>query len=166
MAGELDGTSVFLEVFNTDTGLWAPMAGELNSAPTLTNGLILITNKQSNSFVTILAGKGRQAIQLVGDWVFNSDADFQFVRDAANDKASVLLRILRGPVATGKIDQFNAIVGNVGDSSPDGDKITSAFTFQTTGELELLYTLEAIQNSGAENVQNAGAEQIYSRSAP
>ncbi len=164
MAGELNGTSVFLEVFNTDTGRWAVMAGELSSAPALTNGLVEVTSKSSNSFQEFLTGKGTQSFVLTGDWVFNDDVDFQFVRDAANAKSKELFRILRGPSATGTVDQFEAIVSTAADSAPDGDKVTSNFTLNATGEFELVRTWLLVKNSAGENVKNSAGEQLYSRS--
>ena len=164
MADELNGTSVFLEVFNTDTGLWAAMAGELTNTPTLTTALIEITNKSSASFTTFLEDQGRQSITLTGDWVFNSDVDFQFVRTAANNKSEELFRILRGPTSDRTLDQFSALVATASDASPSDDKVTSSFSLTSSDEFDWFQTLLLLKNSANEPIKNSANEQLYSRS--
>lgn len=165
MAGELNGTNVFLEVFNRDTGLWAAMAGELSNSSQLTNGLIEITNKSSVSFTTFLEDSGTQNLVLSGDWVFNSDADFQFVRTAANAKTKEQFRQLRGaPSSGGLLDTYEGLIASAADTSPDGDKLTSAFTINMTGAFALYQALLTLKNSASEFVKNASGGQVFVRS--
>lgn len=161
MAGELNGTVIFLEVFNRDTAEWGTLGGELTAQPTWNNALIEITSKATSSFMAFIEGKGQQSIQITGDWIFNSDVDYQFIRTAAAAKTKESYRFLRDAVSTsGEFDQFDGLVASLVDNSPTDDKVTSSFTINITGSP---YALRKVLNSLLENVKNVAGEQIYSR---
>ena len=161
MAGELNGTSVFLEVFNTDTNTWGALGGELTGSPTWNNAFIEITSKATVSFIAFIEGKGRQSIQFAGEFIFNSDVDLQFVRDAANSKSKEMFRFLRdGADVSGEFDQYEALVANMADASPTDDSLTTSFTLNITGSP---FKLRRVLNSLLEFVKNAAGDQVYTR---
>lgn len=162
MPGEINGTSVFLEVFNKDTGEFGALAGELSAAPTINNALIEITSKATLSFQQFIEDEGIQSLQLTGDFIFNSDVDYQYVRDAANEKSVEIFRFLNGVSdATGDFDQYDAIINVLGDTSPDGDKLTTSLTLNMTkAPFELLILRTAALNI----VRTADSNQILVRS--
>lgn len=130
MAGEQNGTGIFVTMDTAVPGVtYVQIGGQNSHSLTLNNNLIDITNKSSASFRELLPDEGTQSIDLSLDLTFNSETAAAALRALAGSKGDASFRIV---MPAGNLD-FVGMVASLADTSPDGDKLTSSVSLQSTG---------------------------------
>jgi predicted secreted protein len=129
-SGALNGTGVFVAMDTVVPGTtYLMIGGQTSHSLTLNNNIIDITNKTSAQFRELLGGEGTQSIDLTLEMVFNSEVTFVSLRDLSFSKAIAAFEIDVG----GILIQFEGMVASWADTSPDGDKLSSSVSIQSTG---------------------------------
>jgi TP901-1 family phage major tail protein len=126
MAGELNGTNVFLAV---DNGGVSIVGGLLTNSFTLNNGSIDITNKSNSSWRTLLAGEGLQSVDISGELIFNDSVSFAFMKTSADTKTLETYNIARGS----EVMAGTFYITSWAEAAPDNDKLTVSVSLQSSG---------------------------------
>jgi|TARA_Y100000034_G_scaffold121306_1_gene165354 predicted secreted protein len=163
-SGALSGTDVFLRVLNTDTGNWESIGGQKSHSETLNNGVIDISNKIGiPSFRELMDVEGIQSVDITSDLVFNSQAAFEFIHEAAGNKSIEQFQVQRGALGVGDIDEVKLAVVSFQETSQDGEALSATVGFQSSDEIELTASLETLSYADG-LAKTAGDIQIYVRS--
>jgi predicted secreted protein len=129
-AGALNGTGIFVAMDTTIPGAtYVMIGGQTSHSLTLNNNIIDITNKTSAQFRELLADEGTQSIDLTLEMVFNSEVTFASLKALAGTKALAAFEIDIG----GASILFEGLVASWADTSPDGDKLSSSVSIQSSG---------------------------------
>lgn len=130
MAGELNGTSVFVAMEDPqNAGQYLAIGGQTSHTLTLNNNPIDITNKSSAQFRELLASQGLQSLDLSLELQYNSDASYLALRALANSKGQANFRIAVGSTNIDCAFQ----VASFGETSPDNDKLTNTVSLLSSG---------------------------------
>jgi|TARA_R100000789_G_scaffold90199_1_gene87621 predicted secreted protein len=163
-SGVLSGTDVFLRVLNTDTGHWESIGGQTSHSETLNNGPIDISNKIGvPSFREFLDVEGIQSIDITTEFVFNSQAAFEFIHNAAGNKSIELFQVQRGALDVGGADQFKLAVVSFQQTSQNGEALSATVGFQSSDSIELSVVFETLSASDG-LLKASDATQLYVRS--
>ena len=128
MAGFLNGSLVILLLRVFDR--YEVIGGQLNHSDSMNNNPIDITNRASQEYRHLLPGEGQQTRDVSLELVFNSDRNYQRMRNLAQTREIAEFRIVRSD--TGYNDDFRAIVTTCSDVASDNDKVVSTVSLQMT----------------------------------
>ena len=128
----LNGSDVYLRVFDNVGGQWLNIGGQVSHSVTLNNAVIDITNKLSESVRELLHGEGTQTLDVTAEFVFSNDAAFKFVRDAARLRQIKLFQVWRG---MGDVDELAMMITSFAETANDGAATTASISFQSSEQI-------------------------------
>ena len=131
--GALNGTQVVLQL--DVAGTWETVGGQMTHTASFQTALIEITNKTSAQWRELLDGQGIQSMDLSLEITYTSEATYQSMRGYALDKSFRSYRIAYG--ASTEYYEFEGQIQSIGDAAPDGDRLTSSLSLQSTGPVDL-----------------------------
>lgn len=142
MSGQVNGSLVLLLL--KVLGQWRLIGGQVSHTDTLSNNPIDITNKSSQDYRELLAEEGLQTRDITLELQYNSDANYQRLRELARTGQKAEFRILR--TNTGLNDDVTAAIGSFSEVAPMADKLTNSVTlvgaqFGDAGPLPPIITL-------------------------
>jgi len=130
--GTLNGTKVFLRVYDDTAKVWYVIAGEISNATTANNGAIDITSKVSNGFRCIMAEEGLQAYDITAELIFNDAVGFEFVRQSHLNKTIEQYQIVKLDAANPVADSYRLYITSWAETAPDNDKLTCSVSMQSS----------------------------------
>ena len=132
--GALNGTQVILQV-ETAANVWDTVGGQMTHTANFQTALIEITNKTSAQWRELLDGQGIQSMDLSLEITYTSEATYQLMRGYALAKSTESYRIVYG--TSTDYYTFTGMIQSIGDAAPDGDRLTSSLSLQSTGPVDL-----------------------------
>ena len=131
--GALNGTEVVLQL--EVAGAYEVVGGVMTHAANFQTAIVEITNKSSGQWRELLDGQGIQSMDLSAEFTYTSEVNYQRLRGFSLDKSIQPYRIAYG--ASTEYYAFHGMIQSIGDTAPDGDRLTSSLALQSTGEVFL-----------------------------
>lgn len=129
MAGELNGTTVLIKRGTSE------IVGQGEATITFNGTPVDISNKSHQDWVTLLDGElaGKQ-LQVSLTCIYNSDASYKSTRADALTGTQDDYSVVYG--SSGEAFEAKMVPNGLSDAAPMGDKVTTALTLLSSGEVE------------------------------
>lgn len=125
--GTIDGSDVGLAIETAVPDTYADIGGITTNSMTINNSVIDTTNKSTASWREIMDGAGLQSIDMTVECVFNSEANFLLMEDAAFTQTLTNFQYVRG----GKTITCLFKLASWAETSPDNEKLTASVSLQS-----------------------------------
>jgi len=129
MAGEINGTNIFIQKGASPTEIF----GQMEATLTMNGTPIDISNKSLGDFVTLMDGEiSSQQIVITGTMVYNVSDNYEAIKAEAftGTQDDYSITFTGGESYTGKF-----VPSGISDAIPHGDKVTTSVTFSSSGEV-------------------------------
>jgi len=162
----LNGSDVFIRVFNQNADAWQIVGGQLTHSESLTNQPIDVTHKQNGNVREFMDGEGLRTLDLTLDVIFSTDVAFDYIKQSFVDKTIERYEIINGlsdEGDAGTVDFFSSMVTAFAETSPDNDKTSASVTFTSTSVFAQELTYQQFQTVLLEDFHTSNSEQFLVR---
>jgi predicted secreted protein len=136
LTGAINGTDVYLRVYDSVGLEWLDIGGQVSHTSTLASGAIDITNKFSGKVRELMDVNGIQSIDVTAEFIFNSEASFKFMLNAANTQSTEVFQIWRGAGVI-RVDELSMKIVSVQETANDGAALTASVQFQSSSAISI-----------------------------